>query len=113
MNRVETTVFELAGPDRPGLLAEVTHLLTHNGCNIRSAAVWTYKGRVAFVLSITEKGMPVVDGIKLQRLRQLVLGARAGAGWQPRRACHGMRAVARLLPALTRRRLPPPATQAS
>lgn len=39
MNRVETTVFELAGPDRPGLLAEVTHLLTHNGCNIRSAAV--------------------------------------------------------------------------
>lgn len=74
MNRVETTVFELAGPDRPGLLAEVTHLLTHNGCNVRSAAVWTYRGRVAFVLSITEKGMPVVDGIKLQRLRQLVLG---------------------------------------
>jgi hypothetical protein len=36
--------------------------------------VWTYKGRVAFVLSVTEKGMPVVDGIKLQRLRQLVLG---------------------------------------
>lgn len=45
MNRVETTVFELAGPDRPGLLAEVTHLLTHNGCNIRSAAVRTGKGR--------------------------------------------------------------------
>ncbi|KAL4438995.1 hypothetical protein ABPG77_006932 [Micractinium sp. CCAP 211/92] len=74
MNFVETTVFELAGPDRPGLLSEVTHLLTHNGCNVRSAAVWTYRGRVAFVLSITEKGMPVVDGIKLQRLRQLVLG---------------------------------------
>lgn len=74
MNRIETTVFELAGPDRPGLLAEVTHLLTHNGCNVRSAAVWTYRGRVAFVLSITEKGLPVVDGIKLQRLRQLVLG---------------------------------------
>lgn len=74
MNFVETTVFELAGPDRPGLLSEVTHLLTHNGCNVRSAAVWTYRGRVAFVLSITEKGLPVVDGIKLQRLRQLVLG---------------------------------------
>lgn len=39
MNRVETTVFDLAGQDRPGLLAEVTHLLTHNGCNVRSAAV--------------------------------------------------------------------------
>lgn len=32
-------MFELAGPDRAGLLAEVTHLLTHNGCNVRSAAV--------------------------------------------------------------------------
>ena len=35
---------------------------------------------MAFVLSITEKGMPVVDGIKLQRLRQLVLGERRGTG---------------------------------
>lgn len=40
----------------------------------RFRQVWTYRGRVAFVLSITEKGLPVVDGIKLQRLRQLVLG---------------------------------------
>jgi glycine cleavage system regulatory protein len=38
-NRIETTVFDLAGPDRPGLLAEVTELLTRNGCNVRSAAV--------------------------------------------------------------------------
>jgi predicted amino acid-binding ACT domain protein len=72
MNRVETTVFQLAGVDRAGLLADVTHLLTHNGCNVRSAAVWTYKGRVAFVLSVTEKGQPVQDAIKLERLRQLV-----------------------------------------
>lgn len=28
------------------------------------------------MLSITEKGLPVVDGIKLQRLRQLVRAAR-------------------------------------
>ena len=120
----------MAGQDRPGLLAEVTHLLTHNGCNVRSAAVsapgrgrqqagsctagaesfwygshrapkrgrgagqgkaeraglrvraaascargaqvWTYRGRVAFVLSVTEKGRPVCDSIKLQRLKQLV-----------------------------------------
>ena len=36
---VETTVFELAGEDCAGLLADVTHLLTTNGCNVRSAAV--------------------------------------------------------------------------
>eukprot|EP00887_Chlorella_sp_A99_P007539 scaffold28.g7539.t1 len=83
MQRVETTVFELSSRDRPGLLSEVTHLLTHNGCNVRSAAVWTYRGRVAFVLSVTEKGRPVLDSIKLQRLRQLVteiMGAGAEEG---------------------------------
>ncbi len=38
-SQVETTVFELAGEDCAGLLADVTHLLTTNGCNVRSAAV--------------------------------------------------------------------------
>ena len=37
--RTETTVFELAGEDKPGLLSETTRLLTANGCNVRSAAV--------------------------------------------------------------------------
>ncbi len=37
--RVETSVFELAGQDNSGLLADVTQLLTTNGCNVRSAAV--------------------------------------------------------------------------
>jgi UTP:GlnB (protein PII) uridylyltransferase len=70
--RVETTVFELSGMDRAGLLSEVMQLLTLNGCDVRSAAVWTYKGRVAFIFSVTEKGKPVVDVMKLQRLRQMV-----------------------------------------
>ena len=39
MHRVMTTVFELAGQDQSGLLADVTHLLTTNGCDVRSAAV--------------------------------------------------------------------------
>lgn len=69
---VETTIFELAGLDRSGLLADVMQLLTHNGCDVRSAAVWTYKGRVAFVFSVTEKGKAVADETKLQRLRQMV-----------------------------------------
>lgn len=80
IERIESTVFDLAGQDRAGLLAEVTHLLTHNGCNVRSAAVWTYRGRVAFVVSVTEKGRPVSDGIKLQRLKQLVTDIMAGDG---------------------------------
>lgn len=74
MNRVETTVFQLAGQDRSGLLSEVTELLTDNGCNVRSAAIWTYRGRVAFVLSVTEKGRPISDPHKLEALRNLVTG---------------------------------------
>ena len=35
--------------------------------------VWTFTDRVAFVLSVTEHGQPVQDGMKLQRLRQLLL----------------------------------------
>ncbi len=42
--------------------------------------VWTYRGRVAFVLSVTEKGRPVWDGIKLQRLKQLVTDIMTGDG---------------------------------
>jgi glycine cleavage system regulatory protein len=81
MARVETTVLELSGADAGGLLADVTHLLTHNGCNVRSAAVWTYRGRVAFVLSVTEKGQPVENDAKLTRLRELVTGImRRGGG---------------------------------
>ena len=34
--------------------------------------VWTYHGRVAFVLSVTEKGQPIADSVKLQRLRQIL-----------------------------------------
>src|SRR6476661_1874726 len=71
-HRIETTVFELSGVDRVGILADVMQLLAHNGCDVRSAAVWTYKGRVAFVFSVTEKGKPVADEMKLQRLRQMV-----------------------------------------
>eukprot|EP00884_Botryococcus_braunii_P007924 jgi/Botrbrau1/17132/Bobra.0157s0030.2 len=79
-HRVETTVFEFAGEDKPGLLAEVTELLSQNGCNVRSAAVWTYKGRVAFVLSVTESGLPIQDDHRLQRLRQLLLEMVDAAG---------------------------------
>lgn len=72
ISRVETTVFELAGRDMHGLLANATQLLTTNGCDVRSAAVWTHNGRVAFVISVTEKGNAVADVRKLQRLTQLL-----------------------------------------
>jgi hypothetical protein len=69
-----STVFEMAGVDRTGLLADVLKLLTINGCDVRSAAVWTYSGRVAFVVSVVEGcgQQPVRDVSKLHRLKQLL-----------------------------------------
>jgi glycine cleavage system regulatory protein len=75
-----STVFELAGQDRAGLLSDVIQLLTHNGCDVRSAAVWTYNQRVAFVVSVLEKGGPIRDGMKLGRLKQLLAQMMDGAG---------------------------------
>jgi hypothetical protein len=65
-------VFQFAGPETPGLLADITELLSHNGLDIRTAAAWTFRGRAAIVLGVTERGAAVVDSLKLQRLQQLL-----------------------------------------
>jgi hypothetical protein len=72
-NKQHSTVFELSGQDRSGLLADVLQLLTHSGCTVTSAAVWTYSGRAAFVVSVVERnGQPIRDAGKLVRLKQLL-----------------------------------------
>lgn len=68
-----STVFELCGQDRSGLLADVVQLLTSNNCDVRSAAVWTYKKMVAFVVSVLERGRPIQEEYKATRLRQMLL----------------------------------------
>ena len=59
-----------------GLRSTFNQFLQHpaDPCHsLRVLQVWTFNDRVAFVLSVTENGQPVQDGIKLQRLRQLLL----------------------------------------
>lgn len=68
-----STVLELAGQDRTGLLADVVSMLTSNGCIVWSAAVWTYRNRVAFVLSLTDNGRPLSDPSKKKALSNLLL----------------------------------------
>jgi hypothetical protein len=75
-----STVFELAGQDRAGLLSDVLDLLTHNGCDVCTAAVWTYNRRVAFVVSVVEAGAPVRDGGKVLRLKQLLMAMMDAGG---------------------------------
>ncbi|KDD74813.1 hypothetical protein H632_c1057p0, partial [Helicosporidium sp. ATCC 50920] len=74
-DRVSSSVFELLGDDRPGLLAELVALLLQSGCSVRRAALWTRARRVAAVLSVTEGGRAISDPHKVGRLRQLMLSA--------------------------------------
>jgi hypothetical protein len=42
--------------------------------------VWTYKGRVAFVLSVTENGRPIEDHVRLDRLIEFLTSMVEGGG---------------------------------
>ncbi|KAF8072682.1 TTC21B [Scenedesmus sp. PABB004] len=66
------TVFQVAGPETPGLLAELAELLAHNGLQIRSVCAWTFNRRAAAVIGVTERGAPCGDSVKLQRLRSML-----------------------------------------
>lgn len=72
VDKVATTIFEVSGVDRPGLIADLMQLMTQNGCDVRSAAVWTYRTRVAIVFSVTEKGRPIPDDAKTMRLKEMM-----------------------------------------
>lgn len=63
----EHTAIELIGTDRPGLLSEISAVLTNLNCNVVGAEVWTHSMRVACVVYVTDDVTlgPIED---LQRL---------------------------------------------
>ncbi|KAJ7553799.1 hypothetical protein O6H91_06G113600 [Diphasiastrum complanatum] len=76
----EHTVIELSGMDRPGLLSEISAVLTDLECNVVAAEVWTHNKRVACLVYVTDQqtGGPLTDSEKLalirKRLRQVLQG---------------------------------------
>lgn len=46
------TSIELTGTDRPGLLSEVSAVLTSLKCNVVNAEVWTHNMRAAAVMQV-------------------------------------------------------------
>ncbi|CAI5517174.1 unnamed protein product [Closterium sp. Naga37s-1] len=66
----EHSVIELTGYDRPGLLYEVSEVLTKLGCNVVGAEVWTHNNRVAIVVHITQavNGGPVTHPAALAEM---------------------------------------------
>ncbi len=76
----EHTVVELTGKDRPGLLSEVSAVLTETGCNVNAAEVWTHNLRAACVLYVTDEETqgPIANGKKLERIKELLFKVMEG-----------------------------------
>lgn len=75
------TAIELTGSDRPGLLSEVSAVLTHLKCNVVSAEVWTHNTRAAAVMQVTdeETGWAITDPERLSRIKQLLCNVLKGS----------------------------------
>lgn len=71
------TSIELSGPDRPGLLYELSAAIASMGCSVLSAEVWTNNGHAALVMFVTEaSGLPLKDPLVCyavqERLREVM-----------------------------------------
>ncbi|KAJ3705970.1 hypothetical protein LUZ61_009675 [Rhynchospora tenuis] len=66
------TVIELTGNDRPGLLSEVSAVLSDLNCNLVHVEIWTHNTRVAAVLHLTDQSTnsPVTDVERISKIRQ-------------------------------------------
>ncbi|XP_062111318.1 ACT domain-containing protein ACR4-like [Humulus lupulus] len=78
---MDHTAIELTGSDRPGLLSEVSAVLTHLKCNVVSAEVWTHNTRAAAVMHVTdeETGSPISDPERLSRIKALLCNVLKGS----------------------------------
>lgn len=77
----EQTVIELTGKDRPGLLSEVSAVLTDNKCNVTAAEVWTHNLRVACVVYVTDEATlgPIEDYKKMEKIKEALMKVMRGS----------------------------------
>ncbi|KAJ9707718.1 hypothetical protein PVL29_000001 [Vitis rotundifolia] len=75
------TSIELTGSDRPGLLSEVSAVLTHLKCNVVNAEVWTHNTRAAAVMHVAdeETGCAITDPERLSKVKQLLCNVLKGS----------------------------------
>lgn len=68
----EHTAIELTGTDRPGLLSEISAVLTNLKCNVVAAEVWTHNMRVACVVYVTDEYTlrPIEDPEQLAAIKE-------------------------------------------
>ncbi|XP_024015669.1 ACT domain-containing protein ACR6 isoform X2 [Eutrema salsugineum] len=70
----EYTTIELAGTDRPGLLSEVSAVLTDLHCNVVNAEIWTHNTRAAAVIHVTDNSTnsAITDPVRLSTIKELL-----------------------------------------
>lgn len=68
----EHTAIELIATDRPGLLSEISAVLTSLECNVVAAEVWTHNSRVACVVYVTDQNIrgPIEDPQRLNTIKE-------------------------------------------
>lgn len=78
---MDHTSIELIGTDRPGLLSEVSAVLTHLKCNVVNAEVWTHNTRAAAVMQVTDEdtGGAITDPDKLSMVKSLLCNVLKGS----------------------------------
>ncbi|GLT69230.1 hypothetical protein SLA2020_413980 [Shorea laevis] len=70
----EHTSIELCGTDRPGLVSEVSAVLTDLRCNVVSGEIWTHNSRAAAVIYVTDRstGRAIEDPKRLSMIKELL-----------------------------------------
>ncbi|KAL8533568.1 hypothetical protein ACS0TY_009823 [Phlomoides rotata] len=79
---MDHTSIELIGSDRPGLLSEVSAVLTNLKCNVVNGEVWTHNTRAAAVMQVTDEdnnGGAVADPDKLSMIKRLLCNVLRGS----------------------------------
>lgn len=80
------TIIELTGNDRPGLLSEVSAVLSDLKCNLVNVEMWTHNTRAAAILYLTDESTnyPVKDADRLlmikERLNNVLKGSNLSRG---------------------------------
>ena len=74
------TVLSLVCTDRPGLLADVAHVLRSQGLRVHEARIATFGARAEDVFRVTGHDRQMLDGAACERLRDALLARIDGEG---------------------------------
>ncbi|XP_057795609.1 ACT domain-containing protein ACR3 isoform X1 [Salvia miltiorrhiza] len=78
----DCTAIELIGPDRPGLLSEISAVLANLQINVAAAEVWTHNRRIACVLYVNDNitNRAVDDASRLAAMEEQLKNILRGCG---------------------------------